>query len=87
MPEKYTNKLKTFAQSQNKTMEETIMDLICKAINISENDVTTDDGRRSRILDPRQISDPLFADEEVFTGEAPEDLSLKHDDYLYGDRL
>lgn len=64
-------------QSQNKTMEETIMEIICKAVNI--NDATTDGDLR--------MADPLFADEAVFDGEAPEDLSLRHDDYLYGDRL
>ncbi|HRC87541.1 MAG TPA: ribbon-helix-helix protein, CopG family [Thermoanaerobaculia bacterium] len=28
--------------------------------------------------------DPLFADAEVFEGETPADLALRHDDYLYG---
>lgn len=30
-------------------------------------------------------SDPLFADAEVFTGEAPTDLAANHDQYLYGE--
>lgn len=29
--------------------------------------------------------DPLFADIAVWTGEAPSDLSARHDDYLYGE--
>ena len=29
--------------------------------------------------------DPLFADEEVWTGDVPADLSQDHDRYLYGD--
>lgn len=29
--------------------------------------------------------DPLFVDRAVFSGEAPSDLALHHDDYLYGD--
>lgn len=29
--------------------------------------------------------DPLFDDNEFFTGEAPKDLSKNHDYYLYGD--
>lgn len=30
--------------------------------------------------------DTLFADGTVYTGKAVQDLSLRHDDYLYGDR-
>jgi len=29
-------------------------------------------------------SDPLFGNVEVFTGDAPSDLSENHDHYLYG---
>ncbi|MFW5920840.1 MAG: CopG family transcriptional regulator [Polyangiales bacterium] len=29
--------------------------------------------------------DPLFADDEVFDGDAPRDLASAHDHYLYGD--
>ncbi len=28
--------------------------------------------------------DPLFSDTGVYRGEAPSDLSLRHDEYLYG---
>ena len=28
--------------------------------------------------------DPLLADEAVFTGRVPKDLSERHDEYLYG---
>lgn len=35
--------------------------------------------RRSR------ANDPFFADLEVFRGDAPSDLSVRHDDYLYGE--
>jgi predicted DNA-binding protein len=31
-------------------------------------------------------TDPLFADDAVFSGETPSDLAESHDDYLYGDR-
>lgn len=30
--------------------------------------------------------DPLFADDAVFSGPAPEDYSQRHDAYLYGDK-
>lgn len=29
--------------------------------------------------------DPLFADDAVYDGEAPADLSANHDEYLYGE--
>ena len=29
--------------------------------------------------------DTLYADDEVYSGEAPSDLSERHDRYLYGD--
>ena len=32
------------------------------------------------------IKDPLFADEAVFSGKAPKDLSKNHDLYLYGEK-
>ena len=31
-------------------------------------------------------TDPLFADDAVYSGETPSDLAESHDDYLYGDR-
>ena len=31
--------------------------------------------------------DPFFADNIVFQGKTPKDLALKHDDYLYGERM
>ncbi len=31
----------------------------------------------------RQDQDPLFADQEVYQGEVPMDISLNHDAYLY----
>ena len=30
--------------------------------------------------------DPFFADDAVFSGKAPSDLALNHDDYLYGEK-
>lgn len=30
--------------------------------------------------------DPLFADDAVYNGKAPRDLSQNHDRYLYGER-
>ncbi len=35
----------------------------------------------------RRSEDPLFADNAVFDGEIPPDLSKNHDRYLYGDEL
>lgn len=29
--------------------------------------------------------DPFFADDAVFRGDAPDDLALNHDEYLYGE--
>ena len=31
------------------------------------------------------LGDPLLADDAVYRGEAPPDLSAHHDDYLYGE--
>jgi hypothetical protein len=33
----------------------------------------------------RRSNDPLFADDAVFTGDAPSDLAQHHDQYLYAD--
>jgi hypothetical protein len=30
-------------------------------------------------------TDSLFTDQAVYTGEAPDDLSIHHDQHLYGD--
>ncbi len=30
--------------------------------------------------------DPLFSDQELFSGTVPTDLSVHHDDYLYGNK-
>jgi hypothetical protein len=32
-----------------------------------------------------RASDPLFANISVWPGDAPSDLSARHDDYLYGE--
>lgn len=34
----------------------------------------------------RPMVDPLFADDAVYAGKTPEDLSVNHDRYLYGDK-
>jgi hypothetical protein len=39
------------------------------------------DGPRRR----RSRRDPLLDDDAVFDGKVPKDLSIRHDDYLYGD--
>ena len=36
-------------------------------------------------LTPSDASDPLFADDAVYAGAAPADLSTHHDQYLYGE--
>lgn len=41
-----------------------------------ESQLTDADGERL-------VEDPLFADEAVWTGEAPNDLAADHDRYLY----
>ena len=37
----------------------------------------------STSVESRQSTDPLFADAEVYTGDAPTDLARNHDKYLY----
>ena len=37
----------------------------------------------STTVDPSRVSDPLFADKRVFSGETPADLAENHDHYLY----
>jgi hypothetical protein len=39
----------------------------------------------ARAVNTDRASDPLFADVEVFTGDAPSDLAENHDHYLYED--
>ena len=34
----------------------------------------------------QRATDPLFADDAIFPGDTPPDLSLHHDRYLYEDR-
>ena len=44
--------------------------------------------RQSLVLKLSQsdrASDPFFADIAVYHGDAPHDLSERHDDYLYGE--
>ena len=33
----------------------------------------------------KKNNDSLFDDDAIYTGNAPDDLSINHDDYLYGD--
>lgn len=33
----------------------------------------------------QDLKDPLFEDEEIYSGPSPKDLSERHDDYLYGE--
>lgn len=37
----------------------------------------------STSVESRESTDPLFADAEVYTGDAPVDLARNHDNYLY----
>jgi hypothetical protein len=37
----------------------------------------------SMAVDQDRATDPLFADKEVFVGDAPSDLAENHDRYLY----
>jgi hypothetical protein len=41
----------------------------------------------SAVAEPQRTrgEDPLFADSQVFTGDAPTDLAGDHDRHLYGD--
>ncbi|GAG05032.1 unnamed protein product, partial [marine sediment metagenome] len=34
----------------------------------------------------RSTVDPFFSDNAVYVGEAPRDLSVNHDGYLYGEK-
>ena len=40
----------------------------------------------NRSNEDRPAKDPLFTDDAVYIGEAPRDLSVNHDEYLYGER-
>ncbi len=37
-----------------------------------------------RLFTQTNEDDPFYRDEEVYTGTVPEDLSARHDKYLYG---
>lgn len=67
IPEFYTQQLKNAAEIRRKTIEEIVMDAIRKLIE----------------TDNRYENDPLFSDNVVFDGDAPQDLSRNHDNYLY----
>ena len=41
---------------------------------------------RSAVPNGKKKRDPLFADEEVYRGPVPSDLSERVDDYLYGEK-
>ena len=68
------NDLKVKASLQAKKMGISLGQYIREALNKS-----LDSGDNAQ-----RISDPLFADDMVFEGKTPEDLSAAHDDYLYG---
>jgi len=38
----------------------------------------------SRAIGHNRSTDPLFANTEVFAGDAPHDLAENHDEYLFG---
>ena len=40
----------------------------------------------NRSNEDRPTKDPLFTDDAVYIGEAPQDISVHHDEYLYGER-
>lgn len=69
IPELYTQRLKNAAEFRRKTIEETVLYAIRKLIETDE----------------QYENDPLFSDNAVFDGDAPQDLARNHDTYLYGE--
>ncbi len=41
--------------------------------------------RQYSVREKRETTDIFFRDDLVFSGDCPADLSVRHDDYLYGD--
>jgi hypothetical protein len=68
-------KLKAQAQRRAKERKVSVSDLVRESLEAALESVETD----------RRVSDPLFTDETVFSGEAPSDLARNHDRYLYED--
>lgn len=67
--------LKTRAQQLAKERGVSLGELVRESLETTVNGESS--GRRQ--------NDSLFADDAVFRGEAPNDLSLNHDRYLYGE--
>lgn len=68
-------KLKAQAQRRAKERKVSVSDLIRESLEAALEPTATD----------RRVSDPLFTDAAVFSGDAPADLSQNHDRYLYED--
>ena len=58
-----------------------------QGVSLGEADHEKSSQRRSK-TEPngQRAADPLFADDAVFLGDTPSDLSLHHDRYLYEDQ-
>ena len=65
--------LKTRAQSRARDLGVSFGELVRRAL---ETELSSAPGRTRK-------TDPLFADEAVFSGDAPADLAARHDRYLY----
>ena len=76
-------KLKLQARRQAKKRGVSLSVLVRESLTTTLDLGAVERGKSSR------ASDSLFADEAVFIGDAPTDLSINHDRYLYGelDRL
>jgi hypothetical protein len=68
-------KLKAQVQRRAKERKVSVSDLVRESLEAALEPAET--GRR--------VSDPLFTDKAVFSGDAPSDLSRNHDRYLYED--
>lgn len=68
-------KLKSRAQRRAKERKLSLSDLVQESLETALESAGAE----------QRASDPLFADEEIFIGEAPADLSRHHDRYLYED--
>lgn len=67
--------LKIRAQQQARKLGVSLGEFIRRAI-----EARLDDSRQAE-----RAADPLFADDAVFTGDAPSDAAAEHDLYLYDD--
>ena len=73
LPEFYNHQLEHAAKTQQKTLQEIVLDALQKFVDTEEKNTDTDSSDAFDVL-------------EKLTGtvEAPEDWAVQHDHYLYG---